>query len=103
VRVTALQTPRLEEKEGQELLQVPEQRFPAAVEQSTVRQAVPAACGGPQGSRGMCLKEAVPHGEPTLEQAPGRNHGHGGPTLEQSIPEGLSPMGGTPHWSRGRE
>ncbi|OPJ76498.1 hypothetical protein AV530_016170 [Patagioenas fasciata monilis] len=75
-----------------------------------------------------CLKEAVIHGKPTLEQTSGRTCDH---RLEQSVPEGLhpvegtagavneelqpvggthvsevhgelSPVGGTPHWSRGR-
>ncbi|GAB0206332.1 hypothetical protein GRJ2_003178200 [Grus japonensis] len=34
----------------------------------------PAACGGPHaGADGCALKEAAAGGEPTLEQAPGRN------------------------------
>ncbi|KAK4832527.1 hypothetical protein QYF61_023859 [Mycteria americana] len=79
----------------------------------------PAACGGPHGGAGGCvLKEAAPHREPMLEQAPGRNGGpwrgaHAGaaflaepvacrgPTLEQLV-KNCSPLEGGPTLEQGK-
>ena len=77
----------------------------------------PAAHGRPHTKAGGCLRRLWPVGslcwgrvlagpvaprreEPRLEQFAGRTCDPAmGPTLEQSVPEGLHPVEGTPHWS----
>ncbi|GAB0188848.1 AN1-type zinc finger protein 5-like [Grus japonensis] len=61
VRETTLQTPRSVQKEGQEVLQVPEQRFPC----SLVRQAVPLQPTEVHGGADIHLQ---PMEDPMLEQ-----------------------------------
>jgi len=87
---TTLQTSRSVQKEGQEVLQAPEQRFPCSPwsrpwqgrlcpcspRRSMVEQRPTCSLGRtPRRSRGLCPKEAVTHGEPMWEQAPGRTCG----------------------------
>ena len=92
MRETTLQTPRSVKKEGEEVLQVPEQIPLQPVVQTMVMQVVSlrpmedhggvaihtAAHGGHaphDGAGGHVLKEAAAHGGPVLELAPGRNCG----------------------------
>ena len=75
---TALQTPRSENKEGEVMLQAPQQRFLCSPWRRPwwFRLSYCAACGGPcAGAGGDALREAEAHGEPTQEQAPRRGGG----------------------------
>lgn len=85
MRETVLQTPRSAKKEGKEELQSPEQikrssavpntGCPPAAHRCPWWSRYPLAVnGGPHtGADGCFLKEVAAHGEPTQEQAPGRN------------------------------
>ncbi|KAK4811101.1 hypothetical protein QYF61_016387 [Mycteria americana] len=72
-----MQTPRSAKKEGEEVLQAPEQRFPLQpLVKTMVKQVVPLQpVEDHDGAGGYAPKEAAACGEPTQEQAPGRNCG----------------------------
>ncbi|GAB0207533.1 zinc finger and BTB domain-containing protein 5 [Grus japonensis] len=50
----------------------------------------------------LLLKDLIPWKGPMLEQFVKNYSLWEGPTLEKYVHKGLSPMGGTPCWSRGR-
>ena len=65
MRETTLQTPRSEKKEGEEVLQAPEQRFPPQpMVKTMVRQAVPLQCREVHSGADLHLQ---PREDPTLE------------------------------------
>jgi len=84
VRETTLQTPRSVKKEGEDVLQAPDQRFPLQLVMKTmVRQVVP-------------LKSMEVHGEADLHL----QHVEGTPRWSRWTPEGgCDPVGSLP-WSR---
>ena len=90
MRETTKQTPRSVKKEGEEVLQALEQRFPVATEKAIVAQLIPlqpmevyhevncypASHGGPPATAGGdVLREVAVHAEPPPEQTPDRNCG----------------------------
>jgi len=96
VRETTLQTPTSVKKEGEEVLQAPEQRFPCNPRKSVERQAVPMqpveVHGGanvqlqpvedPMPEQADAPKGSCDCGKPTLEQAPSRTCGERSPHKE---------------------
>jgi len=74
-RETALQAP-MSVKEGEEVLQVPEQRCPCSPWKDHGEVGCPATTHGKDhvGADGYALKQAAACGEPTQYQAVGRNY-----------------------------